>query len=334
MSQSGRWASWVLCAAMAVGCAKPAVKQVEPPKPPVTALAWLPAESELVARVNLEPWRATPLWSTWQEQASKPQGWPTWIDIALIDELAIGGELAQAESTAQRRGSFVAAVKGRFGEGYLAKLAARDQSPVEKHGAHSFYVVHDVRWLQTAPSVIVVCSSDRADFVAARATEGGETIAINDRALVRSLGERLKLTSADLALIADDTAGVGKAELERQGAPLGLGPLARDVVRAGLSVDLGHTVSLALSAETPDAASAAQLKLAVDETLGAFSRNMFVALLGLRPLIESLKATTEGNHVHVRGAMPEAEVRALFSKAASMLEIAASQEGGAFRLAP
>jgi len=333
MMQRGMFAS-LLCVIMLLGCAgkTPVVAKVEPPKPPVTALAWLPAESQLVARVNLAPWRTTPLWALWEENKNKPAAWPTWIDISLVDEVAIGGELGDPQQIDARRGRFVAAVKGRFGEGYLAKLAARDQSPVEKHGAYTFYVVQEVRWLQTAPEVIVVCSPDRADYVASRATEGGETVAVAARPLVQSLGDRLSLTTSDLALMADDTAGAGKAELEKQGAQFGLGPLARDVVRAGLSVDLGNTVALALSAETPDAASAAQLKIAVDETLSSFSRNMFVALLGLRPLVDALKASSEGSHVTVRGALPEAEVRALFSKAASMLEVAS--QGGALRLAP
>ncbi len=334
MMQRGIFASVLFCVAMLAGCAgkTPAAAKIEPPKPPVTGLAWLPAESQLVARVNLAPWRTTPLWSLWEKSKDRPNAWPTWIDLSLVDELAIGGELGNPEQIDRRRGRFVAAVKGHFGEGYLDKLAARDHTPVEKHGAYTFYVVQEVRWLQTAPDVIVVCSSDRADYVASRAKEGGETIAVAQRPLVHSLGDRLSLTTSDLSLMADDRAGVGKAEIEKNGAQFGLGPLARDVVRAGLSVDLGNTVALALSAETPDAASAAQLKAAVDETLSAFSRNMFVALLGLRPLIETLKASTEGSHVMVRGALPEAEVQALFSKAASMLEVAA--QGGALRLSP
>lgn len=156
---------------------------------------------------------------------------------------------------------------------------------------------------------------------------------MSEQALVRSLGSRLNVSVADLALLAEDATGEGKSELERQGAQFGIAPLARDVVRAGLSVQLGNTVSLALAAETPDPATATQLKSAVDETLSTFSRNMFVGLLGLRPLVDALKANAEGSHVTVRGALPEADVRALLSKAASMLEVA-SQQGGGFRFTP
>jgi hypothetical protein len=319
---------------LTVACAKPTPQKVEPAKPPVTALAWLPAESQVVAKVTLAPWRNTPVWSLWEENQSKANAFPTWLDVGLVDELAIGGELgANVPAEGEPKGSFVAAVKGRFGEGYLAKLAARDQSPVEKHGAWSFYTMQDLRWLQTAADVIVVCSPDRADFVAARATEGGETVPAADRSLMRSLAERLNVAGADLALMAEDNSGQGKSELEKRGAQLGLSPLARDLVRAGLSIDMGSTVQLSLAAETPDAESAQRLKLNVDETLSMFSRNMFVGLLGLRPLVAALKASQEGSHVTVRGALAEADVSALLSKAASMLEMAA-QGGGAPRLAP
>ncbi len=299
----------------------------------MTALAWLPADSQVVATVKLAPWRNTPLWSIWEDSQTKPNAWHAWIDVGLVDELAMGGELHKGETEGENKGSFVAALKGRFGEGYLTKLAARDQSPVEKHGAWTFYSAQDVRWLQTAPGVIVVCSPDRAAFVAARATEGGETVPAADRALMSSLAGRLNVASADLALMAEDSTGQGKTELEKQGAQLGLSPLARDLLRAGLAIDMGEMVALSLAAETPDPASAQRLKANVDETLAGFSRNMFVVLLGVRPLIDALQASYEGNHVTVRGSLAAADVNALLSKAASMLEIAADG-GRAPRLAP
>ncbi len=311
-------------------CAKPAPQKLEPPSPPVTALAWLPPESQVIAKVVLEPWRGTPLWKIWQDSQTKPNAWPTWIDLALIDEVVIGGGLSTGEAAGEKKkGNFVAAVKGRFGDGYLAKLAARDQTPVEKHGAWTFYVVQNVRWLQTSANVIVVCSPDHAAFVAARATEGGETVKVADRALMQSLSTRLSLNTADLLVMAEDTTGEGKNALAREGAQLGLSPLARDLVRAGLAVDLGSMVSLSLAAETTDPDSAQRLRAGVEETLSVFSRNMFVGLLGLRPLIDALKPTHEGQHVIVRGSMPEADVTALLSKAASMLEVAAARGEGA-----
>ncbi len=334
------WALGLLALLAACAGARPRPDQVELPKPPTNALAWLPAESQVIARVHLPPWRDTPLWASWEEAQAKATAWPTWIDVELVDEVAIGGDLgtgalsgAKAGGDPGAQGSFVAGIKGRFGEGYLAKLAARDRTPLEKHGAYAFYVAQQVRWLQTAPGMIVVCSPDRAAHVAARATEGGEAVAIAEHPLVRSLGDRLQFTTADLALLADDTHGEGKSQFAKQGGQLGLAPLARDVIRAGLSVGLGNTVTLALAAETPDAASAAELKVAVDGTLLRFSRNLFVGLLGLGPLIESLRASHEGSHVAVRGALPEADVRALLSKAASLLEVAVKR-GGLMRLAP
>ncbi len=336
MRQRRFWLGWLCLQVVAIvcagACANPVPQKLEPPKPPVTALAWLPAESQVVAKVTLAPWRNTPVWTIWEESQSKPNSWPTWIDVALVDELAMGGELHSGEA-GENRGSFVAAVLGRFGDGYLAKLAARDQTPVEKHGAWTFYNVQDVRWLQTAPGVIVVCSPDRADFVAARATEGGETVKVAERALMHSLAGRLNLAGADLAVLAEDSTGEGKIALEKQGAQLGISPLARDLVRAGLSIDMGSTVALSLAAETPDPESAQRLKAGVDETLSMFSRNMFVTLLGLRPLVDALKSSQEGSHVMVNGALAEADVKALLSKAASMMQVAA-QQGRAPRLAP
>ncbi len=324
-----RFAALVLALlALACGGAKPKVEVPEPPKPPVEPMAWLPSDASMVGRIVLEPWRATPVWGAWDKVQNKPEAWPSWIDIALVSEISIGGK-----SDAERRTSFVAGLKGRFGDGYLAKLAQAEPTATEVHGAWTMYVRGETRWLQTSATTLVVCSADYAAEVAARATRGGEEMAVASGPLFTSLNERLQFMAADLALMAEDASGESQRLLQRQGQQLGLAPITEELVRAGLSVDLGTTVSLVAAAEAQGEQEAKRLEQSVQQTLEVLSRNLFVGLLGLKPVVAALRASAEGSHVTVRGALAEADVRALLSKAASMLEVAA-QQGGALRLSP
>jgi hypothetical protein len=163
--------------------------------------------------------------------------------------------------------------------------------------------------------------------VSARLRAGPEA-KVKQGALFAALGDRLRFSEVDLAVLAEDASGERQAAIARRKDQLGLAPLAKDLVRAGVSIDLGGEVVLAAVAEAPDEQGAQALRASVDDTLRTLSRNLFVGILGLRPIVAALQPASEGPFVVVRGAVPEADARALMTKAASMLEVAAQQEGG------
>lgn len=309
---------------VACGGAKPVVKPVEPPKPPSEPAAWIPDEPNVMGRVVLDPWRRTPLWELWEKQAAAAQegSWSNLINVALVDEVAAGGRALKDQPS-----SFVVAVRGRFGPDYLATRAKEKQLAAEPGGPLTFYVIGDTRWVQVLPELLVMCSSDQLPWVRARVTAGSAVKAYQSP-LYRAVGERVNFGQADLAVLVDDSSGEARAQLKQQASGVGFAHLADELVRAGLSIDLGTNVTLAAVAESPDSARAEALRKSVDETLTLLQRNLIVGMLGLRPIVTALEPSLDGSFVAVRGVVPEQDVQALLAKAASLLEIAAQQQAG------
>ena len=112
--------------------------------------------------------------------------------------------------------------------------------------------------------------------------------------------------------------------LREQGARAGIVGLTDDVVRAGLSVDVGPDVTVVAVAETPDGAQAQALQQRVTDTLTALSRNLLVGILGLRPVVGALKTTSEQNFVTVRGTIPQVDLEPALRKLSAMLQMASA----------
>jgi hypothetical protein len=329
-----KWLSLVLALVAACAGAQKKAEPPPPPAPPTELVAWLPADSNVVARVTLEPFRSTPLWSLWTDLSRSEQPFTGFIDLALVDEIMLGGRLEEAadgapsitaqQPLARHKPHFVAAVRGRFGAGYLAGLAASNQLAVQQRGPIALVARPDEVWSQISPDLLIAFSPDLTEQVVARAS-AGPGAPVRDGVLYKTLAARVGFDGADLALLAEDTSGAGKEALRTQSSRLA--NLAEDVQRAGLSVDMGTDVLVRAIAETPDATRAQGLHQSVAQTLESLGRNLFVGILGLRPVVTALKPSSEANFVKVDGSIASADLTPVLNRLSSMLQLAAQADG-------
>jgi hypothetical protein len=323
------------CALVLAACGKQ--NKVEtvppPPKPPTEPLAWLPSDANVVGRVELAPFRQSSLWPMLDELQPGEHSFSSFIDIDLIDEVTLGGKLEGQKDEPQgdappdpKKPSFVSVIRGRFGDTYLANVALKQQLAPQQKGLLTIYARKQESWAQLAPDLLLVFSPDREAQVVERAGQG-DGVAVRSTALYQALASKIAFDSADLVVIAEDTTGMGRDALRKQSARVGIAPLADDVTRAGLSVDLGNDVAVVAVAETPDNAQAEQLKKRVTDTLTALSRNLIVGVLGLRPVVGALETSSEQNFVTVRGSIPQADLEPALRKLSTMLQMASAVSG-------
>jgi hypothetical protein len=316
---------WGLIALLFTACAgspKPAAAPPPPPTPPSEPLAWMPEDSTLLAHALIPPFRGTPLWDMWLDLQAKRRQLQFWIDSNLVDELTLGAKGVESPAP-----SFIAVVKGRFGAGYLEGLAARDQIPGQERGLLRVYTRPEATWAQLSPELIVAASPDRAEWLVTRAALGPAT-PIKDGALFRGLAERAAFEQAELALLVEDPEGKGKERLEQNTQRLGMGlpdEVMDEIVRAGVSVEMGPNVGLVAVGEAATPQGAEQIKRSVEHALNSLANNMFVGMFGLRPFITALHAETQGFHVSVRGSFPQQDLFALLGKLKSILGMAGSR---------
>jgi hypothetical protein len=123
-------------------------------------------------------------------------------------------------------------------------------------------------------------------------------------------------------LLAEDREGNRKALAQQRAQRYGLTFSAEELVRGGLSLDMGPTSQLAAVLETTGPAQAEQLRQSLDDTLAVLGGNLFVGLLGLRPLVSALATSNDGKYVAVRGSISQAELDATLERVAGMLDAA------------
>ncbi len=316
---------WLCVVMWMLGCggSTPAAVSVPPPpEPPKDALAWMPADSALVARAELAPFRGTPLWALWTDFQKKRKQLQFWIDNDLVDEVTLS-----ASQLDQPQPSFVAAVRGRFGEGYLDGLALKEQLPSETLGLVRGFKRPEAVWVQVTADLIVACSHDRAPWLATR-SEAGPGVAVRETALFQSLAERTAFSTAHLVALIEDPEGKGKARLEKDSERLGVG-LPDDVIdeikRAGVSVVMGPEISLSVQAEAASVEGAESIRSTATRSLDALASNMFVGMFGLRPIIKAIRAETQGNYVSVRAKYQDSELYGLIDKLKTVLGMAMSR---------
>jgi hypothetical protein len=311
---------WLVClvlAACAAQSKKPEVPAV--PVPPREPLAWLAEDSSFLGKIVLAPFRSTPLWSLWEQAQQDPAAQASLIDASKIERVIFAGNDSGTESA-----SFVAAVNGTFAQGELDTLAKQRNIAPEPRGLLTFYRAGQVAFAQVYPDLILVCSLDRVDAVAARAGQG-DAIKIRDSALYRSLADRLGFHDLDLAMLAEDSRGELKARAERQAKRYGFAFSAQDIVRAGAGLKLGASSLLSLRVETTGEAQAQALKGSVEAALAGLEANLFVGLLGIRPLIKALGASQEGSYVAVSGNLASEDLNRALDRLAAMLGVALSR---------
>lgn len=319
MSRYARLCSWWALAVI-LGCAAAKPKVAEPPpppKPPENPWSWLPEQSSTVGRVELDDLRKTQLWPLWSE-VEREQNISSWVDLQKVEQVTFGGTGERREDI-----SYVAALEGAFAATELRDLAARDAVQPESLGLLTVYRRPDGAWTQITPSLIVTCSLDRLDALVARASAGPAT-AVKEAALYRSLAERVGLERAHLGIIAEDPEGKRKALLERQATRLGLGSIAREAVRMGVALEVGAQYRAVAVAEAADGTRAQALEADVRDKLDALSSNFLVRILGVSKVVSSLRASSEGNYVSVRGDVAEEELNQLLTRLHNALNLTGS----------
>jgi hypothetical protein len=310
----------LLATALACGGAqRPAPAQPAPPVPPSDPWAWLPEDAEFVGLLVVAPFRGTPLWPVWERARREQLALGNLVDPDKLERTLIGGT-PRGDQTP----SFVATLTGTFGPGYLEQQAKQQGVAPEPKGQLTFYRSGELAFAQVYPELILVCSTDRLDAVAARAAQG-PLAKVRDSAIFVSLAARVNIETADLALLAEDRAGDKKALAQRRAARFGLTFSADELVRGALSVDMGPETQLAAVVETTGPSQAETLRQTLDEALTSLGGNLFVGLLGLRPLISALAVTSDGKYVALRGSVNQSELDATLERVAGMLDATASQ---------
>jgi hypothetical protein len=278
----------------------------------------MPQDAELLGHASLAALRTSPLWGPWSDFQAGPRGLRVWIDADLIDDVTLAGNGIESKTP-----SFVAVLKGRFGAGYLERLAGEAQVIGETRGLLRVYSRPEASWVQLTPELVLACSADRLDWLVTRAAQGPATL-VRETALFKSLSQRVAFESAELAALVDDPEGKGRARLERNTAAIGV-QIPGELLRAGLSIDLGPEVFLAAVAEASSAEGAESIRAAVEQQLAALASNMFVGMFGLRPFVSALHAESQGSHVTLRGQISEAQLTSLLGKLRSVLSMATAQ---------
>ncbi|MET0342556.1 MAG: hypothetical protein ABW252_16240 [Polyangiales bacterium] len=300
----------------ALGCAHKQPAPPPRPTPPTEPLSWVPDESTVVGRVQLDALRDTPLWKPMWSEVTRQQRIASWVDLSKIESITFGGTGKTRKDTA-----YIAALVGQFDAAELRTLAARDAIAPETRGLLTVYRRPDGDWAQISDRLIVTCTPNRIDALVARASAGPDA-KIKESALYRSLADRIALTGAHLAVIAEDREGDQRAEIDRRAASFGLGSIARDASRVGVALTAGGSYRVVGAAEAESATRAEALASSVRNTLDGFASNILVRALGVAGLIGALSTTQDGNYVFVRGALPADELNAVLGRLTGAMELA------------
>jgi hypothetical protein len=323
MLRTPRWSRSLGCLALALllacgGAQRRAPAQPAPPVPPSDPWAWLPEDAAFVGTLVVAPFRGTPLWPVWERARRERLALGNLVDPEKVDRALIAG-VPRGDQTP----SFVASLTGTFGPGYLQEQAQQQGVAPDPRGLLTFYRAGELSFAQVYPELIVVCSDDRVDAVAGRAAQGPQA-KVRDGALFVSLAARVNIETADFALLAEDREGDKKALAQRRAERYGLTFSADEVVRGAVSVDMGPETQLAGVVETTGPNQAEALRKTLDDTLTSLGGNMFVGLLGLRPLISALGVQSEGKYVALRGGVSSSELESTLERLAGMLDAAAA----------
>lgn len=312
--------SIIVCLTMVLfACAgkKPPAPEVpKPPVPPHAPLAWLSPEDHLVGRVELAPFRSTPLWSLWQSAKEDAEKRGTLVDPDQVERAVFSGA-----DRGDNQASFVAALNGNFGEGSVASRAAQRNIVPEQAGLLTFYRVDDAAFAQVYPDLVLVCSHDRIEALGARASEG-DAVPVKDAALYRVLSPRVHFEDGHFALLAEDPEGGAKELAQRRAERIGLALSADDIVRAGASVQVGERTRLLGAVETRGPSEAQALRDSASGLLSSLGSNVIVAMLGFRPLIKAVHVEQDDSFVKVSGELPQADLNDALNRLAGILGVA------------
>lgn len=285
---------------LGIGCAasKPAVQVAPPPpEPPHEPLAWLPEDATLIGRVQPDAFQGSPLYVLWKMVLDQPAAQGALVDPAKITHAVFAGK-----EDAEKRPSFVVALRGAFGSGSVEAAAKAAGVAPEPQGLLTFYRRERVAYAQVYEDLVLVCSLDRVEALGARAALGDE-VKVQALPLFQSLSQRIGWGSAHFALVAEDPSGDTKARAQRMAERVGYELPIKDLLRAGLGLTSGPNPALVVVGQSADEAQAGVVRGGLERTLDSLGGNMLVALVGLRVFVKSLQTAQDGSFVQVAGSL-------------------------------
>jgi hypothetical protein len=310
--------------ALGLGCAasaKPVAQVPAVPVPPHEPMAWLPDDVSLVGRLETAALRPTPLWALWQLVLQDPAAQAPLVDPDKVAHAVFAGRQAEDKQL-----SFVAALRGAFGAGSVEAAAKLQNLAPEARGLITFYRKERVAYAQVYDDLVLVCSLDRVDALAARASEG-DAVKVQSTPLFQTLSQRVRWGAVHFAVLAEDPSGKFPALLERRAEHVGYALPVKEVRRAGVGLELGPTSSLVVASENPDDAHAASLRAALEQDLDSLGGNMLVALVGLRNFVKALSATQDGSFVSLSGSLSAEELNGAAIRLLGLVGIEAAPSG-------
>jgi len=290
-----------------------------PPGPPTDPLGWMPEDVGVLARLDLDAWRRSPLAGVMDKLDSSGA---TWVEFDQIHAVYLGVQPGPGDEV-----SIIGVLEGDFGDGYLAGRATQIGATSEVRGETTLYSHEETIWFQVRAGTIVGGTPDRIDALVARQT-GGPDAPVRRGALFTELAPEVDFENAHVALIArmeDEASRAVVDQASQQGGALGraLAKLQRGAAR--VQFDDGVAVQVVGIADAE--ASASRISKVANRQLDSWRRNPMLALFGLRDVVASISVRAEGVRVHGSAAVTQVQLEALIARFEPIIENILGQVG-------
>lgn len=318
-----------LMVAVALGCGgapkPPPEKPLPPPTVPDDPLTYVPADCPVVGRMDLTSWRKSILWEQFSKLAERAatqakEADDEFLPLDQTDQLFFGGSPTESDDA-----TVVGVLRGRYGAGFLKARAAQFGMQTGRPDAE-VYLRDDSWWMQITDDMLVVATADRVDWVLERArpTRTPPPTA-REGALYTAFGERMGFDDGDLVLLMEDKLGRGRKALQDSGRTLGpFDRLVQKVTQGGVRIEADNGLRITGTADMENAEFAAELAKLMEYNLQQWANNPFLAVLGVRELLEAVKVTTEAALVTVQAGLNAEQLDSWVRRLGPMLEQLAS----------
>lgn len=319
------------------GAATPApVVPVPEPEPPFDPVALFPSDTAAVVRVDVERARRSPYYDTilgWAEQlgaAGEEQAALISVLTSLIDRID-RVHIAMIEPAAgEDEPTMLAVVEGQLDEGDLESTLRQMQEPanfaewttVQKHG-RTVFENEDVSAVDAGDGIWLFAVGDGIDLMLSRLEgRGGSTPRSSDR--FTAMAERVGFEEHTVAAVMEMTPRLRDAM--RGEVP---DDILSSLVAASVRLDVDDGIDAEAVAICNDANAAGNLTEIVESTASEMAGNLFVTMLGARPVLEAIETRVEDTSAIVSLNVDDATTRRVLARVSGliMMAIAAFSEG-------
>ncbi|MFW6066725.1 MAG: hypothetical protein ACOC97_00185 [Myxococcota bacterium] len=308
----------------------------EPAPPPVPEpLRLLPSDAFAVVEIDMDRLRASDYHdrvATWLlgQLSPHPERREVGRDVLsrtrriVIGVLPPGADGADPEAVVAARGDYDPELLARF-----MQQAGNPVAEVHTIAGHRVYVEKDV-WAAEIPGPTWVFAS--AGWIRAlleKTAPGMEDPSPLDRDELRAMAHRVGFGEAPVTAVAE--------VLPEVRAELGDGRwLARETGQAlreaGLRLELDDGATARVIVQTDDRASAQRLATRVGELIRWGGANVFVSMLGLRPVFEATEIRAEGSTAVLTVHLEDVQVRRLLARLEAMAGQVLQEQGVELRI--